>query len=129
MDKNLRTIRWTGIFMLAIGIVLVAATYNAVAVTSNLVFAYISLLGGGMALVFVTRRADKAFENLHKVEQSIDQKVPPSQIVITITNEGVNIQANNMDFNDMIAILEISKLQLINQSISSQKTIEIVKKK
>jgi hypothetical protein len=124
MSKKLNYI--VGAAMVAIGIILVATTYK-IALRADKTFvlflcAYMSLIGGGLLLIWVTREVHKAAENLQRIEQSIEtpgQEQPAPQIIITIASNGINVMANGMTLPEIISTLEISKLQMINQHITA----------
>jgi uncharacterized membrane protein len=138
MSKRLDYIM--GIIMVVVGIVLVTTTYKLALVSGKLfalfLVSYMLLIGGGLLLLYVTKEVHKAAENLQRIEELIEKPVQEqstpqgvSQIILTLhEGGGVGIEARNVDFEQVIATLEVTKIQLIKQYTGSSKPIEIVKK-
>ncbi len=119
-----------GTAMVIIGGLLYASMYKYLYNTGYLFLLWLScitIIGGGLLLIYITRDLHKASENIQRIEQSIKSPDPAQRIVITITVNDLNIEIINMTLQETISALEISKIQLIHQY--TVKPIEIVKNK
>lgn len=122
MNKESRTLLITGIIMIFIGIV----AWIPVQQIGQGVISIASIITG----LILGYYSYKKLANTTETGNIAEPQNPKRQIVITISDYGtVEIVAEGIPFNEAIAILEVSKYQLINQfTEGGQSPVQLIKR-